>query len=386
MYSEDTLLRLVERIYDAATDASKWSVFLTELSTALGATGAGLLQHEVRPNVLIRGRILASSTLHPEGTRLYAQRYAALDPWGNALARQRRLDSDYLFTSESLVPDSQLRRTEFYNDFSRYYDIAGNVGFGVATEPGIATTVTVIRGHRMPPFGAKELRLMAALQPHVRRALRVHHRLSEALQHSAAVDAILDRLPFGVVLVDASGGAILVNHAAQQILDTRDGLSLRDGSLFAASVPQTSELRNLIAQAIAVSGGDPLQGSGGALAIGRPSLKRPLQVLVTPLRPAGAALMVGSASPSAVVFVSDPESRPLTDEAILRQFFGLTPAETRLALQLLQQKSVEEAAEILEISVNTARTYMKKLFEKTGTRRQAELLQLLGGGVGQLRR
>jgi DNA-binding CsgD family transcriptional regulator len=86
------------------------------------------------------------------------------------------------------------------------------------------------------------------------------------------------------------------------------------------------------------------------------------------------------------VFISDPELEPLTNEAILRQFFGLTPAETRLAILLLQHRSVEEAAERLDISLNTARTHLKKLFEKTGTRRQSELVSLLGGGVSQLRR
>ena len=100
-------------------------------------------------------------------------------------------------------------------------------------------------------------------------------------------------------------------------------------------------------------------------------MKRPVHVLVTPLRASG-VLSLGSAAPSAAVFISDLELTPLANDAMLRQFFGLTPTETRLAIVLLQHKSVEEAAEILDISLNTARTHLKKLFEKTGTRRQSE--------------
>ena len=70
---------------------------------------------------------------------------------------------------------------------------------------------------------------------------------------------------------------------------------------------------------------------------------------------------------------------------MLRQFFGFTPAETRFANQLLEHKSVEEAADFLEVSLNTARTHLKKLFEKTDTHRQSELMRLLEGGLAQLR-
>jgi DNA-binding CsgD family transcriptional regulator len=173
----------------------------------------------------------------------------------------------------------------------------------------------------------------------------------------------------GVVLVDRAGCAVLVNRAAQSILSSNDGLTLRAQHLNAASLSQTTALRALVAGVIAVSLGDGA-ASGGAIPIGRPSGKRALQVLVTALWTTRTDLQLPSTA-CAAVFVSDPDVQPLTDALALRQFFGFTRAETQLAVQLLQHRSVEEAAEALDISVNTARTHVR-LFEKTNTRRQSE--------------
>jgi DNA-binding CsgD family transcriptional regulator len=59
---------------------------------------------------------------------------------------------------------------------------------------------------------------------------------------------------------------------------------------------------------------------------------------------------------------------------LLRCHFGLTPAEARLALQLVAGETLRAAAVNLGISYETARTELKNIFNKTGTCRQAELV------------
>jgi DNA-binding CsgD family transcriptional regulator len=382
MYSEDTLLRLIERIYDAALAPELWADFLEALAETVDGHVVNLaFTHTSRPETAMS----FSVRWDPEAKRLYHERYCVLDPWANAALARGLLRTGVVGLGRSIVAPRDYERTEFHNEFGRISGLTSGFTAVIRAEASGIATLNASQRRTGRQFNDEDLRLLHRLLPHLQRSFQVHERLSALSAAGRAAEDVIDRLPFGVALFDAAGRAVLVNHVAQQILDTRDGLSLRDRTLVTASVSQTTELRALVAGAIAASRGDPL-GSGGAMAIGRPSLKRPLQLLVTPLRGVGAALMVSSATPYVAVFISDPEQHPLTDEAILRRFFGLTPAETRLSLQLLQQKSVEEAAEILEISMNTARTYMKKLFEKTGTRRQAELIQLLGGGVGQLRR
>lgn len=62
---------------------------------------------------------------------------------------------------------------------------------------------------------------------------------------------------------------------------------------------------------------------------------------------------------------------------LLRSHFGLTPAEARLALQLVAGETLRSAAAKLGISYETVRTHLKTIFNKTGTCRQAELVVVL---------
>jgi DNA-binding CsgD family transcriptional regulator len=81
-------------------------------------------------------------------------------------------------------------------------------------------------------------------------------------------------------------------------------------------------------------------------------------------------------SPRAVVMVRDPEAHRLPCDA-LRQLFGLTPAEAGVAQALAHGDALEKIAVDLDISLHTVKTHLQKLFRKTGTRRQGELVALL---------
>ena len=97
-------------------------------------------------------------------------------------------------------------------------------------------------------------------------------------ERDAALDA-LDRLPVGVVLVDGQGRVITMNVAAEEITLLADGLGVTAGVLRAATSHETAALAGLIASAAATGSGQGLE-PGGAMAVSRPSMLRPLSVLV----------------------------------------------------------------------------------------------------------
>jgi DNA-binding CsgD family transcriptional regulator len=175
------------------------------------------------------------------------------------------------------------------------------------------------------------------------------------------------------VLCDQSGTPIIINGAAREILASKDGLVVRGGRLAARRRLETAALENLIvgaASAIGESG-----SSGGTMSVSRASGSRPLSVLVSPMRAPGA--VPGFGQIAAALFISDPESVILTNEDRLLHLYGLTPAESRLAAKLAQGRSLEEAAAMLNIKIQTARSYIKRILNKTGTKRQVELVRLL---------
>jgi DNA-binding CsgD family transcriptional regulator len=95
--------------------------------------------------------------------------------------------------------------------------------------------------------------------------------------------------------------------------------------------------------------------------------------MVVPLR----AKAEAPGAPAAAVFVSDPEVPLDSNQQHLRELYALTVVEARLAAWLAQGKSVNQAAVAMGITVNTARAYLKRIYDKTGVRRQPELVRIL---------
>src|SRR5262249_29852773 len=183
----------------------------------------------------------------------------------------------------------------------------------------------------------------------------------------------LDWFPPGVVLLDRQGRVVAANRSAEDLLAAGDGLRTDRDGMRAASPGETLALRRLIAAAIEPAAPGASEGDG-TLTITRPSERRPLNLLVAPLRASLAP--EATARAQVVVFVTDPEEIPFAPVERLQHYLGLTQAEAALVLWLVQGRRVEDAADELGISVNTARTQLKRALTKTGTGRQAELVRL----------
>lgn len=189
-------------------------------------------------------------------------------------------------------------------------------------------------------------------------------RLPGQLQPSMG-EAALDRLPVGVIVVDARAHVRFMNRRGAALCAAEDGLRLAGGrQCQAAAAAESAALHRAVADALA-------NGGTSALSITRPSLKRPLSVLVS--------MLPGPDSPSAALYIGDPDDLPLVPPEQLAQLLDLTPAEARIAHSLALGHSLDEAAGLSEVTVSTARTYLKQIFVKTGTARQAELVKLVLG-------
>ena len=84
------------------------------------------------------------------------------------------------------------------------------------------------------------------------------------------------------------------------------------------------------------------------------------------------------------LFVVDPEEGRTASSEVLEGMYDLTHSEAELVRTLASGVSLEQAAKVRGVSVNTARSHLKRAFAKTGTARQAELLRLVVAGVGAI--
>lgn len=184
----------------------------------------------------------------------------------------------------------------------------------------------------------------------------------------------LDLVNVGLLVTSEAGQLLLANRTAERILKARDGLELTAAGAVRTSLKSIPSLNTLMAN----------PGSGGSrdsvLPVRRPSGKRPLTAVVRSVEgmPANADPM----TPATLLFILDPEIPVETVEVELRQLYGFTLMEARIANLLMQGKAVDECCSLLGIRRSTARTHLQHLFEKVGVQRQSELVSLLLKSIG----
>jgi DNA-binding CsgD family transcriptional regulator len=184
-----------------------------------------------------------------------------------------------------------------------------------------------------------------------------------------ALYGVLDRSPVAVLLLDEHRRIIYANDHAATLDQRGDGVSVAPGGLALKGRNDQARLQQLIGRAL----------NGGSEAVGmrveRAPGKRPYGLMVTPL-PRRHALL-SALRPAVCVVITDPGSDPLIPVERLRAVFGLTEAEGRLAALLASGEDLRATADKLGITYGTARARLAEIFEKTETRRQGELINLL---------
>jgi DNA-binding CsgD family transcriptional regulator len=87
---------------------------------------------------------------------------------------------------------------------------------------------------------------------------------------------------------------------------------------------------------------------------------------------------------AAAVFVHKAALAPPSPLEVIGKFYKLTPTELRVLLAIVQVGGVPEVAEALGIAESTVKTHLQRVFAKTGTKRQAELVELVAGYTSPL--
>ncbi len=192
-----------------------------------------------------------------------------------------------------------------------------------------------------------------------------------------ALTGTLDQLRAGVIVLDRRRTICHSNESADEVLALRDPLLRVDGVILPARDEYRDRFRSIILDSTEWSGEMP---PARLMLLPRQAGKGTLQVLVLPLSDRMLSRSLGAA-----LLLTDPELGFLPNPELLRSLYNLTNAETRLAIELVYGSTIQEAAKTLLVSITTARSHLQRIFAKTGTSRQPELLRLLTSAMGGLR-
>ena len=375
MAAADLPSRVLDLAYSAPLEPERWPALLKEIVRTVAADA---------------GLVLADA---PDGSGLAVVASTGLDPGPVAAYQDRGIHHDVmarasldrpvgtLIRDSDVMPHARFLRTELAAILLAPHGLGHVLGTALRLGPPDYAAIWLYRGLEMGRFEHDAVARLEAVVGHLCRALEIHHRLDAAQRQVAAANAILDRLAVAAVMVDELGRPVGSNRMAERIALAGDGLAVRPEGLAAATPTATTQLRSQICTALRLSSQSPPKGRG--LRVERPSGGRPYELIVMPLagrHPTGTAPHVAG-----VVFVIDPDAAPPASQRMVEELYGLTPAEARLSLHLLHGIDLTEAAAALGVSRNTAQSQLAAIFRKTGTHRQAELVQLLTRGPGAVR-
>ncbi len=370
--SEDVVLNLVGKVYDAALDEQKWPFFLEAFAQAVGGSSALLRSSDLHS----KSASFVASVCYDSGWKeAYCNHFVKQDYFNPIISQ---FTPGAIFTSDQHCDLTELRKSEFYNDYLVPQDKVHVFGVLLHKEGNHSVVLGVQRGKRAGAFGEEQAQLMNVIAPHVIRAMQVHRRITSITVEKDWALSALDQLRMGVILTNRSGKPLFVNRAADQMLTKSQGISVYHDKLLLNSTQENAQLYRLVTDA---AQGTPGANSGGDMRISMSSRFDFLHCLVMPVSmELSARLGVALASGCVAIFLSKPGSLQLPPKR-LAILYGLSPAESRLAAKLAEFNSLEQAAYDLGIALGTARSQLAAVFAKTGAKGQAELLMLLATGT-----
>jgi DNA-binding CsgD family transcriptional regulator len=196
---------------------------------------------------------------------------------------------------------------------------------------------------------------------------------------SAGLEA-LDLLNIGLMVCSASAELLIVNQTANQILKARDGLELDSDGMLSTICEETESLKDLVKRVAETSRGQERGSRDTAFAVQRATGKRPLTLFVRAVK---TKTNTPAPNEAAVLIMILDSAQPVeATEAELRQLYGFTATEARLANHLMEGSALEDCCEAMGIRRTTARMHLRNIFAKAGVRRQGELVSLLLKSIG----
>jgi DNA-binding CsgD family transcriptional regulator len=361
--------RVIERVYDAACDASEWPTALDTLASSFQSLCATYFVWRRKENTL--GFFQHSSQYG--GHDLYRAHYSTLDP-RRKLSQQ--MPESGIFRCHEHLDESYIQDSEFYQDFSLPHERRYLMSTHLIKTENLSLYAVLHRAPNQGHFTKDDAVQLEQLAPHLRRAAKIQAKLEEVDAARRASEAALDQLIFGLITVDQNGRVLSMNRMAEDVIADQDGLWVHRGSLMTRLPHEVALLQRCIREATEpTTQANPRQGA--SLLITRPSGRGAYRLLVAPLSDGAAARFDPKLGRTAIVMVRDPEKTVLPPEQHLVGLFGLTHAEAQIALALLAGKRLEDVAEERAVSLGTVRSQFKAILRKTEVDRQAELVRAL---------
>ena len=365
MHQTAALPDLIESIYDAALQPSRWNEVVAKINKFIGSQACGVFSKDSVSKFGVTHYYYGAD---PHFIQLYAETHSQFDP----LTTLPRFG--HVTGIPDLVSYDDYRKGRFYQEWLKPQGCADAANVVIDNSNPKCPVLFTALPARKRMVDAEMRRRIALVVPHAHRALMINRAIEVRQSEAAGFADALDGLGAGVFLVDARSRIVHSNSAGLDMLAADDVLRLVGGSILVRDAKVNRRLREIVANTgpdrdVPHTAAFPLVAHDGTRYIAH----------VLPLRSVVRSMHDPDLKAVAALFVRKAEMDSRSCGELLARTFELTPAELRVLLSIIEVGGVPETAEALGIAETTVKTHLHRVFSKTGTNRQADLVKLAAG-------
>ncbi|WP_157976565.1 helix-turn-helix transcriptional regulator [Parahaliea mediterranea] len=372
----DELLQLA---YDGSSGPEPWKAFVECFRDVLEARDASIVIQQVPgDNALPRENryLLVTSDTSPHLTREY------LDSVMEANIVMA-LPQPQPTTIRDILPDELFLGSRLYQDFLEPVDIKHLMGMDIYRSDSLCIKLSVERSGSQEAFSEDDKAIFRMIAPHLQRALRFRSEVDGGLQLQTFYEHILDKMEVGVLLLDEQGKVISSNGSARALLKQGSCLKIANGRLVTVEPSDCGRLRDAFNLAASASKTQCRAQPGVCIGLRNGDDGSVIEAVVKPYL--GEEFATRGNRPSVAVFLhaNQPSGAPV-DSEILTDVYGFTRKEAAVAALIGAGHSLNQVADDLSVSVNTVKTHLRGIYEKTGFHRQSQVVALLSNSSVKL--
>jgi DNA-binding CsgD family transcriptional regulator len=354
---------LINEIYEAAVLPENWRGVLDRLAEIANAEGT--LLFAAGPGV---PRWISSDAIHDIMVEWTQSKWFLDNPRGQRLVP---IPEPRFLTDLDGLTIEEIDTSDFYTELLRPRGLGWCVGTSIRSPSGDTLVLSIEKAHHQGPVPRAVAERLDELRPHLARAAVLSGRLG--LERAKTAVATLEMIGLPAAAVTAVGRVISANTG---FLASAPDIEIGAGNIVQFA---SESVRVLLMEAISNVANSQV-GMGRSIPVGGTKSTPPFVIHVVPLRGAGLDLFTGALS---IVFITPVVPNSSLSADLLQALFDLTPAEARVASLVANGKTIAGIAFADNSSENTIRTHLKSVFQKTGVRRQTELVSLIGVRKGQ---
>jgi DNA-binding CsgD family transcriptional regulator len=355
---------LIDRIYECAFAPEHWPGVFDELAGIADARGGFLFTAN-------RKAINWTASTSLQGGM---QAFVAGDFYSRSSRASRAIASGHsgFLREYDIFTDDELAVDPIYRDLLWPAGLGWAAAMAIRLPTGDELFLSVERERARGPVEAAAVAQLDALRPHLARTALMSARLQ--LERARAATATLASIGLPALVFDLAGRVLVASELAQSLSDhihwrAQDRFALKD-----------SKADGLLRGAIQTLESDEAK-SNRSFPVRGPEAQVAVIAHVVPIRRSARDLF----SRSVGVLILMPAKTPQAPSVeLVQSLFDLTAAEARVARSLTMGQTVDEIASQKGVSSHTVRSQVRGVLEKTGSRRQADVIALFGG-IGSLK-